>query len=131
MVGLLACRYESGSQPMRDSTNFAVRSEAADDPCSNLRPLKTGHGVTPPIVVRRVEPTFPFGNVRRAAGIVILEAVINRKGQVCSVRVVKSLSPAVDSSTVEALKQWQFKPATKDGAPVDVVFNFAINVHVK
>lgn len=55
-------------------------------------------------------------------GSVYLDAVVLTDGTVGEVRVTRSLDAkyGLDAQAVKALKQWQFKPGTKDGKPVPV-----------
>ena len=53
-------------------------------------------------------------------GKVEMRAVVLRDGQVGLVEVVKSLDPELDRQAVIALRQWEFKPGTRDGKPVAV-----------
>jgi TonB family protein len=39
------------------------------------------------------------------------------------VRIVKSLDPDLDQQAIKAVRQWRFKPGTKDGQPVPVEVN--------
>jgi len=48
-------------------------------------------------------------------GIVIAKLVIDQNGQVTSVEIVKSSDQTLNIPVEEALKQWRFKPATKNG----------------
>jgi TonB family protein len=54
----------------------------------------------------------------------VLYAVVRRDGTVGDIKVVRSPSTSVafDEAAVEALQKWRFKPAFKDGAPVDAFF---------
>jgi TonB family protein len=61
------------------------------------------------------------------AGVVILEAVIDRDGNVKDVMVLKPLPYGLSEAAVDAVKQWKFKPGTLDGTPVDVIFNLTVN----
>lgn len=85
-----------------------------------------------PVVTNRVEPSYPE-EYRRAGvnGIVILEAAISDTGNVENVNVLKSVAPGLDMAAAEAVRQWKFKPATKDGKPVPVLFNLTINFKLK
>jgi TonB family protein len=57
----------------------------------------------------------------RVQGLVELEFVVLADGAVGDVKVVKSLHPGLDQEAVKAVKQWRFKPGTKDGQPVAVL----------
>lgn len=96
------------------------------------QPLRMGPDIKPPTVVSRVEPQY--GDEARAArvqGTIILEVVIHKDGTVDIRRVVQSLGYGLDESAIEALKQWVFKPATKNGAPVDVTLNVEVNFNLR
>jgi TonB family protein len=56
----------------------------------------------------------------RVQGTVLLAALILKDGSVANIRVVRSLDARLDSSAVSALTQWHFRPATRNGAPVDL-----------
>jgi protein TonB len=51
---------------------------------------------------------------------VILYAVIRKDGSVDSIQLVRSVDPELDQDAMEALAGWKFRPAERDGAPVEV-----------
>ncbi len=53
-------------------------------------------------------------------GEVILYAIIRKDGSVDSIQRVRGLEPQLDQNAMEALREWKFSPATRDGAPVDI-----------
>jgi TonB family protein len=73
------------------------------------RPL---HEVDPKYVATAAE--------ERIEGDVRLVFVISREGRVSGVEVVKGIDERLDQSAMEALRKWQFEPATREGKPVDV-----------
>jgi len=80
-----------------------------------------GNGVTSPVLVREVKPTYTQAAMdRKVQGTVEVSAVILADGTVGDVTVKKSLDPDLDVQAVRAAKQWKFKPGTKDGEPVAV-----------
>ena len=85
--------------------------------------VKPGKGVTMPQIVREVKPSYTAEAIRaRIQGLVGLGVVVKDDGTVGSVTVTRSLDEkyGLDEQAVIAVKQWQFRPGTKDGKPVAV-----------
>lgn len=81
-----------------------------------------------PVVTERVDPAYPDEYRRaRVGGIVIVEAAISEAGTVENVALLKSVAPAFDTAAMNAVRQWKFKPAVRDGQPVPVLFNLTVN----
>jgi protein TonB len=57
---------------------------------------------------------------------VILEAIIDEAGDVDEVTVLKGLPLGLTETAVVAARDWKFKPATRDGAPVPVFYNLTV-----
>ena len=103
-------------------------TEPAPAPEKPEGPLRVGGDVKAPVVQHRVDPVYPdMARKTRVAGIVIVEAIINKDGSVEQVKVIKGLPMGMSESAVEAVKQWKFKPGTLNGEPVDVIFNLTVN----
>jgi len=91
-----------------------------------------GKGVTMPRVVRDVKPSYtPEARKERIQGRVELSVVVNDDGTVGEVAVTKSLGYGLDEQAVIAMKQWEFKPGTKDGKPVAVRVNVEMTFTLK
>src|SRR5947209_4669841 len=90
--------------------------------------FRVGNGVSAPEVIKEVEPEFS-DEARKAKyqGVVVLSAVVDQSGHATNIRVVRGLGMGLDEKAKEALKQWVFRPAQKDGHPVAVASNFEIN----
>ena len=74
--------------------------------------------ITAPEVVRKSDPAFPSELV--VHGVVILTAIIRADGTVSDIAVAQSLYPELDQNAVEALSRWVFRPALKNGQPIDL-----------
>ena len=83
---------------------------------------RMGSGVTPPGLLRRVDPRYTDEALaRKIEGTVVLEVVILKEGRVGEIRVLRSLDPMLDQKAIEAVRQWLFSPAKLQGKEVDVV----------
>ena len=80
-----------------------------------------------PAAIRKVDPAYPLQLMRQnVAGTVILYAIIRADGTVGSVKVLRGVDDRLDQFASQAVAQWQFQPATKNGAPIDVEATFQI-----
>ena len=80
-----------------------------------------------PMATRKVDPAYPLQLMRENVhGTVILYAVIHADGSVGNVRVLRGVDDRLDRYATEAISQWKFDPAMKNGAPVDVEATFQI-----
>jgi TonB family protein len=96
---------------------------AEHEPLPGAPPLE----MRPPDPLHKVDPKYIADAVlERVEGIVRLSAVIRKDGRVESVELLKHLDDRLDKSAEEALGKWQFQPALRDGAPVDVDAVFEI-----
>jgi periplasmic protein TonB len=88
-----------------------------------------GPDVTPPRVVKQVNPRYRTDHGVRAVGSVIIGLVVSSKGMPKDPHVVKGLDQELDASAVEAVKEWRFAPAQKNGKPIAVRVSVQIQFH--
>ena len=88
-----------------------------------------GPGITPPRVAKQVNPSYPTNRGVRATGSVIIALVVSSKGLPKNPHIVKGIDKDLDQSAVDAVKQWRFVPAQKDGKPVAVRISLEIQFH--
>lgn len=96
------------------------------------QPMTITVGMTRPVIIHSVQPRYT--ELARRAGIqgtVIVEAVIDQKGHVTNVRVLRGLPMGLDRAAVEAIEQWRFKPALLDDRPVKVFFTLTVNFSIQ
>ncbi len=76
-----------------------------------------------PKILHRTEPSYPLELWRQGVGGRIgLRITIDEEGIVQRVDVMNAIHPYLNYTTVQALKQWTFKPVLHKGKPVPVVF---------
>ena len=80
-----------------------------------------GNGVTMPTIVKEVKPTYTdTAKAKKIQGSVLLRSIVEDDGSISEVVVERSLDPELDQQAIDALKQWRFKPGTREGKPVAV-----------
>ena len=74
-----------------------------------------------PEPLRKVDPKYPPTLMdEHVEGEVVLYAVIRKDGSVDSIQLVHGIDVQLDANAMHALSQWKFRPATKQGEPVDL-----------
>ena len=90
-----------------------------------------GGGVSPPRAIFSPEPEFSE-EARKAKyqGVVTLALVVGTDGRPSNIRVQSSLGMGLDEKAIEAVKNWRFDPAMKDGHPVRVEIAVEVDFHL-
>ncbi len=90
-----------------------------------------GGGVRPPSVIYSVDPEFSE-EARKAkfSGNVLVDLIVDEQGMPSHVRVARGVGMGLDEKAVEAVRQYKFKPATKDGKPVKVELTVEVNFQI-
>jgi TonB family protein len=95
-------------------------------------PFRPGSGITPPRLLREVKAEYT-DEARRAGivGDVVLEIVVRRDGSVGDVKILQGLRSGLNDRAVQAVRQWRFSPAMRQGAPVDVIVEVAVEFKLR
>ncbi len=95
---------------------------------AELHPDPNSSGeLSAPVAKVKVDPGYPLQLMRQnVTGTVILYAIIHTDGTVGNIRVLRSLDPRLDQRASQAVSEWQFQPATRNGIPVEVEATFQI-----
>jgi periplasmic protein TonB len=91
-------------------------------------------GATLPVPVRQVKAGYTTAAMdARIEGSVVMDVVVLADGKVGNVAVTESLDKeyGLDTQAVEAVKQWLFKPGTKDGKAVAVRVTIQMTFRLK
>jgi periplasmic protein TonB len=82
---------------------------------------KVGGGISAPQPVSTPDPEYTEEARRsKTQGTCILWLIVDAEGRPRDIRVVRGLGFGLDAKAIEAVKQWRFEPAKKDGQPVNV-----------
>jgi periplasmic protein TonB len=90
-----------------------------------------GGGVSPPRAIYQPEPEFSE-EARKAKyqGVCTLGLIVGTDGRPTNIRVLSSLGMGLDEKAIEAVKNWKFEPAMKDGHPVRVEIAVEVDFHL-
>jgi TonB family protein len=95
-------------------------------------PYRPGSGIEPPRLVREVRADYTEDARRQGIrGDVVLEIVVRRDGTVGDARILQGLGGGLNDRAVQAVRQWRFAPATRQGAPVDVLVEVAVEFRLR
>lgn len=85
------------------------------------KPGAPNENLSAPVALFKVDPAYP-ADLRRdkVEGVVVLYAIIHSDGTVGEVRVLEGVHDDLDHNASTALQKWHFRPATKNGLPVDL-----------
>ena len=90
--------------------------------------FRVGGGVSAPRVIYKPDPEYsPEARQAKYQGTVILSLIVDPRGTPRDVHVAHSLGMGLDEKAAEAVRQWRFEPALKDGRPVAVLVDVEVN----
>jgi protein TonB len=114
-----------GEIPAADVTVTAPESE---QPVRVIRrtpggaPMRVGGDIKAPERVHYVAPEYPeLARRARLEGFVILQAVIDKEGNVSAAEVLRGLGLGLDVAATDAVKQWRYTPTYYNGEAVAVI----------
>ena len=88
---------------------------------SNGRRTAVADEMSSPQPIRKVDPKYPPTLIaEHVEGEVVLYGVIRRDGSVDGIILVKGIDELLDENAKKAFAQWKFRPAEKQGEPVEV-----------
>lgn len=90
--------------------------------------FKVGGGVSAPKAVFTPDPEYSE-EARKAkfTGTCVLWLVVGADGRPQQIKVARTLGLGLDEKAIEAVKQWKFEPAMRDGKPVAVQINVEVS----
>jgi protein TonB len=89
--------------------------------------VRVGGNLSAPALLRRVDPVYPeLARDARVQGVVILEARVDTRGRVASVKVLRG-QPLLDDPAVAAVRQWRYRPLLLNGEPTEFILTVTVN----
>lgn len=95
-------------------------------------PYRPGGGIEPPRLLREVKADYTEeARQRGLTGDVVLEIVVRRDGAVGDIRILQGLDAGLNDRAVQAVRQWRFTPARRQGTAVDVIVEVAVEFKLR
>jgi protein TonB len=90
-------------------------------------PVRVGGDLSAPRLVRRVNPEYPaVARQAQIEGVVILEAVVDGRGRVEDVKVLRG-HPLLDAAAMQAVREWRYEPLRLNGQPTPFVLTVTVS----
>ena len=102
------------------------KKPAAPAASNNTQQPAAAQNATMPKVTKRVHAQFPK-ELWSKTGTVSVAALVGADGKVTQTKVVSTPHPELNQLAMDAVKQWEFEPATKDGKPTPSVVTVGVN----
>jgi len=93
--------------------------------------FKMGAGIAAPRPLATPDPIYTE-EARRAKvqGTCVLSLIVDAEGHPRDLRIVRGLGYGLDAKALEAVREWRFEPARKDGQPVNVQVTVEVGFHL-
>ncbi|HEY6767043.1 MAG TPA: energy transducer TonB, partial [Candidatus Sulfotelmatobacter sp.] len=93
--------------------------------------FKVGGGISAPQAVSTPDPEYTEeARMAKTQGKCILWLIVDETGKPRNIKVVRGLGFGLDTKAIEAVQQWRFQPALKDGKPVNVQISVEVGFHL-
>ncbi len=108
-------------------TDFMMGGPVGGPPVIDQGPMRVGGDIQAPTKIANVQPEYPeLARRARLGGIVILEATIDREGNVINVNVLRGLGLGLDNAAMKAVSEWKYTPTFYNGRPVEVLLTVTV-----
>jgi TonB family protein len=95
-------------------------------------PYRPGSGISPPRLLKEVRADYTEeARLRGLNGEVVMEIVVRRDGSVGEVRILQGLGGGLNERAAQAVRQWRFSPAERQGVAVDVIVEVAVEFKLR
>ncbi len=105
---------------------------AAEPEAKRPQSLEITEDIHAPVPLDQPRPAYSEeAREQKHEGVVVLRVEVGPDGRVSNVTVRRPLGLGLDEKAQEAVRQWVYKPALRDGRPVAVQFDLSINFRLE
>jgi bla regulator protein blaR1 len=111
--------------------NFAATGQSPSDSATAPQIYHVGGDVSAPKLVFAPDPVFTEEAKRaKYQGACVIATTVDAQGNPQRVQVIRHLGKGLDKKAVEAVRQYKFEPAMRNGEPVAVEVNIEVNFRI-
>ncbi len=103
----------------------------SDASTAAVKPLRISTGVTAPKLIHSVDVQADrdaFWNVPGVNKTVVVSMIVDETGKPKDLKIVRSVSPALDVNVLAAVSQYRFTPGKLNNEPTPIELNLEINL---
>jgi periplasmic protein TonB len=127
-LAVLPAFCQQAALPVPATPAYDVQSQ---EPDTQDKPVPIGGSVLAPKVIYQAEPKFSGETgQKKFSGKAGVSLWVEKDGSPSHIRVVKSVGHGLDEKAVEAVRQYKFKPAMRNGKPVKVELYIEVNFQI-
>jgi TonB family protein len=116
---------EPSKQPDESQKGQVVAEE------NGVKIYRVGANVTAPRTKYAPDPEYSeVARARKFQGVTILQVTVGPNGKPENIQICAPLGMGLDEAALNAVRQWRFEPAKRDGVPVAVRINVEINFNL-
>lgn len=94
--------------------------------------FRVGGGVSAPKVIFSPDPEYSEeAREEKYQGSCVLGMIVTPEGKPRDIHIVRTLGKGLDEKAIEAVRQWKFEPAMRDGKPVAVLINVVVTFRLR
>jgi TonB family protein len=120
-------------QPPPPSNAMPALTGSSLPPAGSAPPegVHPGARVTAPVLIKMSEAVYSDNGLRnRINGSCLIALIVDVHGVPQNLSIVKSLEPSLDQNALNAVSQYRFKPAMRNGTPVPVRITIEVDFHL-
>lgn len=126
---IVLCQARADGAPVAPPEEAYAEAACPTDPLRTFEKwVAVDRQVSPPEKIFGRPPQYDKqARKDKVQGTVVLEAIIDDEGCIYKLRVCKSVHPALDLASLDAVRHWVFRPAKLDGKPVKVYYTLTVH----
>jgi periplasmic protein TonB len=116
----------------KDPLKFHAQRMPSYKHCSSLPDEDDRKACTEKKLIEELGNKLSGKNINRISGIIYVEFVVNKKGQVTDVKILRGIDPYLDKEVIKAVQSLDdFVPADNNGIPADIIYKWPVSFKLR